>query len=1076
MWNINELVGIISGINCDEGINYLAILRLQDWVEKNKYLVQNRKDASIISSVDHIIESSIITEEEQAKILQLCHAYTQQYDINIVNIYRLCSITDGIICDDVINKAEISRLLNCLSENSKVFIKYKHAHQIVDIVKRIATESEISDAVKEQFIKLLRKEVNELRMEVKLNELYNKIDSQKNIGVDLIDILDNEYIVRKIHFSSERILEKALNSYTGILAPRSEIVFVSLVIIGMLNYDGNFYEYVRRTYPKLYVEYPRQKVDALIRSIASKYREAMNSKTGGFRAIDVILENAIVPSPFMESFFEFIFDIYRINFDFSLPPDLYKEFDFIYTGLSSKLLSDEDDIEVSVTRKTYKLIASTKKLMIDPDGKEALINLSIIIVRIIDTYLNSNKISVSNSYLKEGLEEWANKFPVDALLNGKRKQSKLRSAWEPKFVLCDNNIYLSPPLHRISSNHDFRNIRIVVKNGEETIFNDCKPDIREVIGGYQVAENGILLRCPLGEISYAIMDIDTPIYTSKTTLFRRNIVFDEDGIELKNNRDYSGTAVFCTKSPVQNSTLYKTDADYILSSAVIRTGDSFDLNGDIFSFASFTKPDVLGNMYENSYLLLKESNKQIPVFKDIPSLKFECNNSIRGIIVNINGNFFDINAFRTETTKRNDSIIYTVKLNSLASGIYTVLVSGINNGVRKPIVYKQFVVDRSLKAETIDSSDDSFSVLLTSDILETPIEKTIEVSNFREDCLSFSYKGTYYAFIVPLDFILYRLDEGKWKMPSSEIWIGDIGPNSTIEIYGTKIESVLFVMDGHRLHDTPKLRTSVMSVKIHLGFLLSYKANCDSIAIFPLCKGKAITEIVCYCRCVMDERNTKIYFDEDKDSLIVIPVYSGEGQVYMTVANISGDQVFSSPFVKSGDTIRVEQILPFEDYKVKFIEKKRGLALQKQRVMLSKEVNFHTAPGAVGRSFKIKKAYYDQYVQSKLHRRMHKLAKTYLFISRYVGADQFEGIIFTKSPQGNCPLENINPVEVVIASEEKNNSVDLYITKNGDGLYLDFQQDSIIDTAFDDSAIDILYYEVATRGEKNEHAKLDRTI
>ena len=56
--------------------------------------------------------------------------------------------------------------------------------------------------------------------------------------IDLIDLLDNEAAIGEIHSRAEEQLRKALVSYSGTYLADSEIVFISLVLIAMLYYDG----------------------------------------------------------------------------------------------------------------------------------------------------------------------------------------------------------------------------------------------------------------------------------------------------------------------------------------------------------------------------------------------------------------------------------------------------------------------------------------------------------------------------------------------------------------------------------------------------------------------------------------------------------------------------------------------------------------------------------------------------------------------------------------------------------------------------------------------------------------------
>lgn len=65
MKNINELIGIIKGINFDGVINEKEVLRLQSWVDKNRNLAYEKQQMKLIKMVDSILEDHIIDDSEK---------------------------------------------------------------------------------------------------------------------------------------------------------------------------------------------------------------------------------------------------------------------------------------------------------------------------------------------------------------------------------------------------------------------------------------------------------------------------------------------------------------------------------------------------------------------------------------------------------------------------------------------------------------------------------------------------------------------------------------------------------------------------------------------------------------------------------------------------------------------------------------------------------------------------------------------------------------------------------------------------------------------------------------------------
>ena len=109
----------------------------------------------------------------------------------------------------------------------------------------------------EQLLNLLSARINDTRLKTKINYIKQLVRERKNIGLDLIDIIDNEEAINEIHSKAEKQLAAALNSYSGIISRYAdrEIVFISLCLIAMLKYDGNYYDYVADTYKNIYRKY-----------------------------------------------------------------------------------------------------------------------------------------------------------------------------------------------------------------------------------------------------------------------------------------------------------------------------------------------------------------------------------------------------------------------------------------------------------------------------------------------------------------------------------------------------------------------------------------------------------------------------------------------------------------------------------------------------------------------------------------------------------------------------------------------------------------------------------------------------
>lgn len=463
MRNINELIGIINGISYDGIINKLEVARLSSWVKKNRNLSYEHKQAHLISLVEQVLEDGIITDEEREMLLENCSQYTAFETDSIAKVYELNGIIEGIICDNEINEKEVCRLQDWMRTNESFIRYHKPSKTICEKIDQILEDGIVTQEEQKSLLEMLKKRLNDAQIETKIGYLKNCVKERKNLGIDLIDLLDNADAIDIIHSRAESQLGSTLNSYSGTYVRDPEIVFVSLVLIGMLYYDGAFYESVRKTYKSLYQRYSEQKVEGLIRTLLNNYRtkdDATGTKT---RIINVVLAGSIVPSYYLGSFFEFIYDIYKLNFDSNLPDDLYGEFQFVYDGLQNLMRSESDEVQVNVTKKTYKLIKSTKQLITNPIYNDAVIKLSIIVVRLIDKYIWGKDNVLYNPYLKRGYQEWLSTINREKEYGNRSKVEQLRSRWEPEFVLTRNTICLVPPTHRVKATYDYRAIRIIVK-------------------------------------------------------------------------------------------------------------------------------------------------------------------------------------------------------------------------------------------------------------------------------------------------------------------------------------------------------------------------------------------------------------------------------------------------------------------------------------------------------------------------------------------------------------------------------------------------------------------------------------
>lgn len=1066
MRNINELIGIIKGINFDGIINQMEVKKLESWVNMNRNLAYEPKQAQLIRLVDQVLEDMIITDDERELLVSYCDKYLKGSADDTAKIYELNGIIEGIVCDNEVNEREVYRLKAWMDSHAALVRNHKPSEAICRIIDDILADGVVTTEEQETLLQMLSARISSTQLETKIEYLRKLVRERINIGIDLIDLLDNEDAIDEIHNRAEEQMRKALLSYSGTYLPDPEIVFISLVLIAMLHYDGAYYDDVRTTYKSLYQRYSEQKVEGLIRTILSRYRSEEEASNRS-RIINVALTNAIVPSHFLKPFFEFVYDIYKLNFEFDISEDLYEDFKFVYEGLRSSMLSDGDDIQVNVTKKSYKLIKSTKQLIANPKYIDAVIKLSIIVVRLIDRKVWNKEVKVYNPYLKQGYEGWLTTLKDDREAKRRHSRSEFRSRWEPKFIIDNNNIFIVPPIHRVKAQYNYHDICIVVKNGEKIIYTNKTPDIREIIGGYQISVSRILLNKPLGEVRYQLLAGHEVIYDSKVRLFREFLVFDENGDEIPNNTDFTGTAVFCMdEAHPKMKSFYQSD-NYVLSAQHIRLGEARVVKNTIFNFSSLIRPGIIGERCENHYLVMSGCDAHIPVYKNTKFLVYESKNTICKFDITINGRSHKLEDYKFTITEREGVNKYVVNLDDLESGVYSIEVTSLLKGKRTRIFCCDFAIDKSLRTDCAKNNSGAYLVSVDSDLLQETIVEEIVIADFEEDWLQFELNGKTYAYYIPFEFDIYRVNGGAWTPFEKEIWIGDVRQNSTLDIYGTKYEGLyLLTNSGEMIEETPSLKDKSVYRQAGIGFLVSYKASCEYVILSLLKDGKVSGGILCYNKCMLDEEKTTITYNPESKTLDICPRFYGKGRLFFKIEDASGEEVYKSTFLENDEVECVYDLDSFVNYTISFYEKEKGLSLQKERFLKSYSSIFYEKKDFVGRSFKIKEVYYDQSIRGEFVRKRHYFNTTYLYFTEMIDKDLFVGELYARTYNGAFMLNNINPVDIEICSDVIDGIIELSITKEGDGLLLDFEHHGILNSMDDDTAVDIYSYSMEIRGEE----------
>lgn len=1052
---MSELLGILKSINYDNVINELEVDSLNNWVETNKNNSDPRYQ-EIISKLRKILEDNIITSEEKDEIIKITEQY---YNLgqSINGTSELVGIIEGILADNEINLQEVQNLREWLKNNDSLVGTY-FFDRVYLIVEDILADGQLDEEEKQKLKVLLHFLLKDNSLNQKIVLLKNKVKNNQIIGNDLIELIDDNTIISKIHREAIQQLKILVGQKCSVYDVDSEIIFISLTLIALLKYDSNYYDYVEEVYQDVYDRYNDQRIEGQIRNVIRKYYE--NNET---RIINYVLENAVVPINFLPSYFDFIYDIYKHNFDECIDSnvDLKDEFSFVFEGIRKNLNYETDDLKLNVTNKTYSLIKTTKNLIQDDTRVSALIDLSVKIVKFIDEYKwNNPTLAITNEYFKYGFEEWKTKNSDE---NKSRKDRVLTSKWEPHFVLNQDDTYLYIPEHKIKSSYNYSDLKLTVLSDEHVIYENTTPEVYEIIGGYKIVCENVHIDTPLKKIRYKLSCGEELIYDSKEKLYRDYIVFDSLGNELKNNKDYSGVCLICTKeSEIDSAQLRTKKENYNILFKNVTVGEYITIGGELFNFSTILKPGLIGQTNGVVYQILEEN---YDIYNKLDGIVYESTVGENKIYITINGSRECITNHPLEKKKRGLYNNYLIQLN-LPNNRYRI---SIDEQEGNNIINKKefnFIVDDSFERSVEILSQDELLVKIHSN-LNGDEESVVSLSESDPNYISIKNHN----YIIPLDKFMYRLDESSWTIykdyNSDYLWMGNINSNSKFIMNGAAIDKVEVLSKNGVLLSTMYPKTLEHGYKeIQASSLKSYYEE-DMVILAFYVENTKVGLIKLYCKSIVLKDETRFNYDTSKDILLCNVKYIGNN-IKIEISNDENEIVYYKENILSGESFEIDNLKPFTNYYVKVLEPAEGFTLDGDKQLYYKKIRFYTPESLLGRRLYIYSVDFNQTIQGRWMKKSMKLMRTFLRIDEKVDDNIYSGRILYRRDDGFKVPKNINPVEVEINSDINGGTVEAWITNEGDSLLMNFNEKTILNNMDDPKAVDIEKYYLKIERDNNE--------
>lgn len=921
----------------------------------------------------------------------------------------------------------------------------------------------------------------------RINLLREDLHNNRLMANDMIPLLDKPEEMRVIHRLADKRLVRLMKRRSEPVDYRCDIIFISLALIQLEKYDASFYTHTKAIYTESYHLFNEQRVEAYIRSVLEYYKEKFFGKfdervgASSSQFITWPLVHCAVPKNYLPKFFEFVFDIYKKNFEWSIPENTKEGFQFVYGWMRNSVDVQVED--VSAAGKVYKLIKSTKNAIAIEEYEEDFIALSIHVLRLIDQFVIHQSVETNSSYFSYGLTEWVKEYQSgERSTRTLEEGQKIKSSKSAKFrlnVQSDYGIDLLPPIHQVNCD-DFHAIRIEVVNDGEVVAVDDRPRIEEIIGGYRVTAKPIRIIKPLGNLEYRVLENDKILYSTKKELYRNVIVFDADGRELKHHSEHYGETYFCHSTRDERFESYENRGAYFLSAISVELGAAYEIDGEEYLFSRYDKPTIVGVKAGDAMIVDAESDKKYDIYKKVSGFIFECENSAERIFIKVNGIEKTINSFSLDKTVLVDRTRYEVHLPTIDGVPNEVVLRRIYCGESKVLATFNIIQDSQFETSCSNLGRGNYSLSIKSCTGNQQLT-SVDVTNFTHQQFKFLRNGRVYYFLVPWDFSIYQLKNKGWKVLYDEIhvWKGDIDSYATFKCWGRKLTTVKLYDDKNNFLQECRVnyKNQELYGEFEIGQVLNYSSRKFAIAVLSDEFDHRIARIYILMQVMINEKETELTHNPDTGDVILKPVYWGKGDVYLEIFNSSNYRVMNPIKLESGQVLTIDNLMSRMEFTFKLIERKsKGLLGSRNEEIYSLNYKFYIWDDILDSILKVNTAICIDYRFGE-DIQQHELKNTVVKITKKITADKYEGYVMRNLMGTLKPFEKINPVQITTYRMQSDNTFKVGITNDGDGLLYDERYRGILDDLDAPDAIDIYSYTIGiAEDEEYEEVEPNQSI
>lgn len=878
----------------------------------------------------------------------------------------------------------------------------------------------------------------------------------------IIDFYDDKEFKDEIHRVANRELISFFNSKSK--QYYDPIIIPSLVFIATEKYNAEFYYHLQEYYPQLFEKYSDQKIQSEIRKIIDKHfrhDEIADNKS----YVGAILSQTFVPIHYLGDFYEFLFDIYKDTFQYSIltsktdkeSDDGYKEmvrivFKSLFIDNADSNEKDELVYELDTGKKLYRLIVSTKRLLSNMDN---LLNVLPVIEHMFEIIHNhywgyDNTELLSNSYYRTGFEDWNRR-------NSEQIRSNTNTVYRNNLIptfshynVYNNSVVLRTKAH-ISPNYVLGDrLRIQVLNNGKVIKNiESELIIKKVLGGYSISPQSIEVINPLGELTYEVLRNDEIEYSTGTKLHKDSLIFNSDYTYTTNLEKLlnENTLIISNQKLNFYDFLESKQNSFWKYTGILDSQNLAILNSSEIAFLKVSEPKVIGEIYPAVKAYRDDLN--IELFRKVKTLLFRTSQKMNRVSVIVNNiNYSKVTDIKALYEDGYYNYAFNIENVISRSGYYEIKIKNED----KIEAEFRFIVDKEFNY-TFEQAE-KLKFILSTDLFKNHIIVIeMELDALEELKVDIPLNEQTLTYEIDYPIIRYQLDNEKgYHLLSDYIWFKDNFNTVTIhnldlkriDVYGDKYLSQLNI----KLDEYPAKVPKNIIDEI-------YRSNSD------------IFKLTLHLHTTNRQRKYLTILSKNELNSNDVSIYNDNKYFYI-VANFKGKNKTTLVITSNGNPILRKVISTNEEVKIPLIYLTRYsieifegdnsfFASQQKRILFQAAKVFYDNDYIINRSLNLISGSFNPDDE------FHSILRTFIFIEKKIDNDIYQGYIYYKVMMDSREyilLENVK-VELLENISEEFFHVSI-VDEDNDGIYYHKRRKTIMAQAKynDRNVSDIFEYKV----------------